>query len=157
MKNILRYKQFESKWKIDLTEDESELKDNLEDRLLDLNDLDTTYEISGRNIYMIPNTIDTNSRWYINTGVEIGFKHYLNIRIHPNYNEIEEVINVIKNGLNYIKNEGWKYSVTIEKGAGIYRIELDEILEIISLHNQAKKQGYSYTKLGAISIFLWKM
>ena len=62
MKNILKYKQFENKWKLDLTEDESDLKDNLEDRLLELKDLETRYEISGRNIYMIPNTIDTNSR-----------------------------------------------------------------------------------------------
>lgn len=150
MKNILKYKQFENKWKIDLTEDESDLKDNLEDRLLDLKDLETRYEISGRNIYMIPNTIDTNSRWYQNTGVEIGFKHYLNIRINPNYNEIEEVINVLKNIFGYIKDikdEGWKYSVTIERGATIVRIDINSILEL-----------YKYNKnLGAISIFLWKM
>lgn len=155
MKNILRYKQFESesKWLIDLTEEESDLKDNLEDRLLELKDLETRYEISGRNIYMIPNTIYTNSRWYQNTGVEIGFKHYLNIRINPNYNEIKEVINVIKNGLNYIKNEGWKYSLTIERriypkaAATIVRIDINSIFEL-----------YKYNKnLGAISIFLWKM
>ena len=96
---------------------------------------------------MIPNTIDTNSRWYQNTGVEIGFKHYLNIRINPNYNEIKEVINVIKNGLNYIKNEGWKYSLTIERAATIVRIDINSIFEL-----------YKYNKnLGAISIFLWKM
>ena len=150
MKNILKYKQFENKWKIDLTVDESDLKDNLEDRLVDLKDLETGYEISGRNIYMIPNTIDTNSRWYQNTGVEIGFKHYLNIRINPNYNEIEEVINVLKNIFGYIKDikdEGWKYSVTIERGATIVRIDINSILEL-----------YKYNKnLGAISIFLWKM
>ena len=150
MKNILKYKQFENKWKIDLTVDESDLKDNLEDRLLDLKDLETRYEISGRNIYMIPNTIDIYSRWYQNTGVEIGFKHYLNIRINPNYNEIEEVINVLKNIFGYIKDikdEGWKYSVTIERGATIVRIDINSILEL-----------YKYNKnLGAISIFLWKM
>ena len=39
MKNILKYKQFENNWQIELTEDESELKDNLEFILLDLKDL----------------------------------------------------------------------------------------------------------------------
>lgn len=150
MKNILKYKQFENKWKIDLTVDESDLKDNLEDRLLDLKDLETRYEISGRNIYMIPNTKDRYSRWYQNTGVEIGFKHYLNIRINPNYNEIEGVINVLKNIFGYIKDikdEGWKYSVTIERGATIVRIDINSILEL-----------YKYNKnLGSISVFLWKM
>jgi hypothetical protein len=147
MKNILKYKQFENKWKIDLTEDESELKDNLEFIFLELKDLSTHYEISGRNIYMIPNTIDPNSRWYQYTGVEIGFKHYLNIRINPNYNEIEEVINVIKDSFNYITNDGWKYSVTIERGATIIGIDINSIVEL-----------YKYNKnLGAISVFLWKI
>lgn len=145
MKNILEYKQFENE--IDLTEDESDLKDNLEFILLELNDLDSRYAISGRNIFMIPSIINVKSGWYQNTGVEIGFKHYLDIRINPNYNEIKEVINVIKDGLNYIKNEGWEYSITIERLVSIIKIDIDDI---VKLHRHNKS-------LGAISVFLWKI
>lgn len=153
MKNILKYKQFENNWQIELTEDESELKDNLEFILLDLKDLGIDYSISGRNIYMFPNTMAPNPRWYQNTGVESGFKHYLNIRLRPDYNKIREIINILEDCFNYAENEGWKYSLTIERGINIARIDINSIIE---LQKRAEYKNNN-TNLGSISVFLWKM
>lgn len=153
MKNILKYKQFENNWQIELTEDESELKDNLEFILLDLKDLGIDYSISGRNIYMLPNTIVPITRWYQNTGVESGFKHYINIRLRPDYNKIREIINILEDCFNYAENEGWKYSLTIERGINIARIDINSIVE---LQKRAEYKNNN-TNLGSISVFLWKM
>lgn len=153
MKNILKYKQFENNWQIELTEDESDLKDNLEFILLDLKDLGIDYSISGRNIYMFPNTMVPNPRWHQNTGVESGFKHYLNIRLRPDYNKIREIINILEDCFNYAENEGWKYSLTIERGINIARIDINSIIE---LQKRAEYKNNN-TNLGSISVFLWKM
>jgi hypothetical protein len=142
MKNILPYKLFEN-YKIDLNENESETKEDLEDRLLDIRDLGVDYEITGRNIYMLPDT----ENWYRNTGVEEGFRDYLCLRIRPDYKQIEEIIKIIKDCIKYMESQGWKNSITIERGARIQKTNLDEIIEIINL------KGYS--NLGALSIFLW--
>jgi len=141
MKNILPYKLFEN-YKIDLTENENDIKEDLSDRLLDIRDLGVDYEITGRNIYML-----YGENWYRNTGVEEGFNDYLCLRIRPDYKQIEEIIKIIKDCIKYMESQGWKNSMTIERGARIQKTNLDEIIEIIKL------QGYS--NLGAISIFLW--
>jgi hypothetical protein len=142
MKNILPYKLFEN-YKIDLTENKNDIKEDLEDRLLDIRDLGVVdYKITGRNIYML-----YGENWYRNTGVEKGFNNFLCIRIRPDYKQIEEIIKIIEDCIKYTESQGWKNSMTIEKGARIYRTDLNDILKII------KEQGYSY--LGAISIFLW--
>lgn len=91
--------------------------------------------------------VGPTSTWIKNTGVEFDFEHYLNIRIYPNYSEIEEVISTLKDGINYIKREGWKYSVVIERGATNIKVDIDSIIEMYK----------SNKNLGAISIFLWKM
>ena len=155
MKNILKYKQFENNWQIELTEDESELKDNLEFILLDLKDLGIDYSISGRNIYMTDGSILLSplSTWFRNTGVESGFKHYINIRLRPDYNKIGEIINILEDCFNYAENEGWKYSLTIERGMTIVRIDINSIVE---LQKRAEYKNNN-TNLGSISVFLWKM
>ena len=155
MKNILKYKQFENNWQIELTEDESELKDNLEFILLDLKDLGIDYSISGRNIYMTDGSILLSplSTWFRNTGVESGFKHYINIRLRPDYNKIVEIINILEDCFNYAENEGWKYSLTIERGMTIVRIDINSIVE---LQKRAEYKNNN-TNLGSISVFLWKM
>jgi hypothetical protein len=141
MKNILPYKLFEN-YKIDLTENENDIKEDLSDRLLDIRDLGVDYEITGRNIYML-----YGENWYRNTGVEEGFNDYLCLRIRPDYRQIEEIIKIIEDCIKYTESQGWKNSMIIERGARIQKTNLDEIIEIIKL------QGYS--NLGAISIFLW--
>lgn len=143
MKNILPYNLFEN-YKIDLTENENDIKEDLEDRLLEIGDLGVNYEITGRNIYML-----YGENWYRNTGVEEGFNDYLCLRIRPDYKQIEEIIKIIEDCIKYTESQGWKNSMTIEKGARVYRVNLDDILKII------KKQGYFYSNLGTISIFLW--
>ena len=155
MKNILKYKQFENNWQIELTEDESELKDNLEFILLDLKDLGIDYSISGRNIYMTDGSILLSplSTWFRNTGVESGFKHYINIRLRPDYNKIVEIINILEDCFNYAENEGWKYSLTIERNMTIVRIDINSIVE---LQKRAEYKNNN-TNLGSISVFLWKM
>jgi hypothetical protein len=141
MKNILPYKLFEN-YKIDLTENENDIKEDLEDRLLDIRDLGVDYEITGRNIYML-----YGENWYRNTGVEEGFNDYLCLRIRPDYKQIEEIIKIIEDCIKYTESQGWKNSMTIEKGARVYRVNLNDIREYCI--------NYMTSNLGTISIFLW--
>jgi hypothetical protein len=142
MKNILPYKLFEN-YKIDLTENENDIKEDLEDRLLDIRDLGVVdYKITGRNIYML-----YGDNWYRNTGVEKGFNDFLCLRIRPDYKQIEEIIKIIEDCIKYTESQGWKSSMTIEKGARVYRVNLNDIREYCI--------NYMTSNLGTISIFLW--
>ena len=142
MKKILPYKLFESeKWKIELSENEFETKENLEFMMMDLTDLDVFFQITGKNIYMK----SIGDVWYRNTGVDKGFRDYLCIRIIPDYKQIGEIIKIIKDCIKYTESQGWKNSFNIEKGARIEKINLDEIIKTIN------EKGRNLP----ITIFLW--
>lgn len=143
MKNIISYKLFEN-YKIDLTENENNIKEDLEDRLLDIVDLGSDYEITGKTIYMI-----YSENWYRNTGVEKGFNDYLCLRIRPDYKQIQEIIKIIEDCIKYTESQGWKNSMTIEKGVSVYSVNLNNIREYCI--------NYTTSNLGTISIFLWKI
>jgi hypothetical protein len=144
MKYLNNYKLFESeKWKIELSENEFETKENLEFMMMDLTDLDVFFQITGKNIYMK----SIGDGWYRNTGVDKGFRDYLCLRIRPDYKQIEEIIKIIENCIKYTESQGWKNSMTIEKGASVYRVNLNDIREYCI--------NYMKSNLGTISIFLW--
>ncbi len=141
MKHIIKYRLFEN-YKIDLTYHENDIKEDLEDRLLDIRDLGVDYEITGRNIYML-----YGDNWFKNTGVEEGFNDYLCLRIIPDYKQIEEIIDIIEECIKYTESQGWKNSITIEKGTRTYKVKLNYIREYCI--------NYTTSNLGTISIFLW--
>lgn len=151
MKNLLKYKQFENNSQIPLTENEKEVKDDLEFILTDLTDLGVHFELSGKNIFML----DLEG-WYRNTGVERGYTYtdYLCLRLYPDYTQLEEIIEILKDCKRYTERQGWKSSVTIEEGVRIIKSNLDQIVELYNTN----KSAYPGRKLyGSISIFFYKI
>lgn len=141
MKNIYTYKQFES------LESEDD-KENLEFILLDLKDLGLNYSIFGKSKFLE----NPGEDWYKNTKVEKGFKDYLSLSAQTNRIFLDEILNALKECINYMVKSGWKYHTKIDRGARIVDANLEEIRSLFE--EEMIQLPYKY--LGQIHIHFWK-
>jgi len=152
MKNIYTYKQFES-----LESDDD--KENLEFILLDLKDLGLRYSIFGKSKFLDKPSED----WYKNTKVERGFKDYLNLSVQTKKIYLDEILNTLKECINYMVNSGWKYHTKIDRGARIEDVNLKDIPSLFDEESQVTGASDTfaggfipYKYLGQIHIHFWK-
>jgi hypothetical protein len=140
MKYITNYIIFENS-------ESDDAKQGLEFILLDLKDIEINYYIGGRSKFLD----DPHEDWFKNTRVEKGFKDYLNVSVSTNKNHIEEIVNTVKECINYMTNQGWKYHTTIDRGVRIVDIDIDEIVDMFNYNRDISKY------LGQIHIHFWKI
>jgi len=140
MKNILNFKKFENS-------EYDDAKENLEFILLDIKDLGLNYSIFGRSKFLD----NPGETWYRNTKVEKGFKEYISISIGTRKEYIDEILNIIKECVNYMINDGWKYSTKIDRGVSVVDIDIDRIVPLFNQNRDITKY------LGQIHIHFWKI
>lgn len=138
MKYISNFKIFENS-------ESNEVKEDLEFILLDLKDIEVNYSIIGKSKFLD----NPHDDWFKNTRVERGFTSYFSLNVSTNKEQIETIISIVKECINYMINQGWKYHTTIDRGARIVDLDLNEL---ISLYN-TDISNY----LGEIHIHFWKI
>jgi len=153
MKYLNSYKLFEKLNEIDLPiykgdPEELEAEEYLENILLDLKDLESKFSVGDSSVI---NQMVPSENWYKNTGVEKGFKNYVSIYIQIMKKEhIQEILNIIKQCIYYMKNNGWKYSIRKDMQ---HHINVDDILNVFSTYPDDDFKLYYKT----INISFWKI
>lgn len=140
MKNILNFKKFENS-------EYDDAKENLEFILLDIKDLGLNYSIFGRSKFLD----NPGDGWYRNTKVERGFKEYISLSIGTRKECIDEILDIIKECIHYMINDGWKYHTTIDRGVRIVDVDIDQISRLFNQRTDIAKY------LGEIHIHFWKI
>lgn len=138
MKYITNYKIFENS-------ESDDAKQGLEFILLDLKDIEVNYSIIGRSKFLD----NPHDDWFKNTRVEKGFTSYFSLNVSTNKEQIETIISIVKESINYMTNQGWKYHTTIDRGVRIVDVDLDEVITLYD----TDISNY----LGEIHIHFWKL
>ena len=138
MKYITNYKIFENS-------ESDDAKQGLEFILLDLKDIGVNYSIIGRSKFLD----NPHDDWFKNTRVERGFTSYFSLDVSTNKEQIETIISIVKECINYMTNLGWEYHTTIDRGARIVDVVLDEVIPLYD--TDISKY------LGQIHIHFWKI
>ncbi len=140
MKYITNYNIFENS-------ESDDAKQGLEFILLDLKDIGVNYSIIGRSKFLD----NPHDDWFKNTRVERGFTSYFSLSVSTNKEQIENIISIVKECINYMTNQGWKYHTKIDKGVRIVDIDIDKIVDIFNYNRDISKY------LGQIHIHFWKI
>ena len=140
MKYITNYNIFENS-------ESDDAKQGLEFILLDLKDIGVNYSIIGRSKFLD----NPHDDWFKNTRVERGFTSYFSLSVSTNKEQIETIISIVKECINYMTNQGWKYHTTIDRGVRIVDIDIDGIVDIFNYNRDISKY------LGQIHIHFWKI
>jgi hypothetical protein len=140
MKYITNYKIFENS-------ESDDTKQGLEFILLDLKDIGVNYSIIGRSKFLD----NPHDDWFKNTRVERGFTSYFSLNVSTNKEQIENIISIVKECINYMTNQGWKYHTKIDKGVRIVDIDINKIVDIFNYNRDISKY------LGQIHIHFWKI
>jgi len=140
MKYLNNYKLFENS-------EYDDAKENLEFILLDIKDLGLNYSIFGRSKFLD----NPGEMWYRNTKVEKGFKEYISLSIGTRKEHIDEILDIIKECINYMTNNDWKYSTKIDRGVSMVDIDINQIVPLFNQNRDITKY------LGQIHIHFWKI
>jgi hypothetical protein len=116
MRNILPYNLFENF-------ESQDIKKDIEFILLDLKDLGLNYTIFGRSKFLG----NPHEDWFKNTKVERGFKDYICLSVQTKKMYLDEILNILKECINYMENNGWKYHTKIDRGVSIVDVNLEDI------------------------------